>query len=256
MPASRGREDTSLRRARQRIAPSALAAFALAAGATVAAEPPPRTSRLEGFASIDRRHKVVGATVLIERDGDLSTRWLTSTAEHGAFGVDGLPDGRYRVELTRYGLAPVVKDDVTLRFPYRAIVEVTMQEEAAPAAPGAPPIPSPAAGDTLVLAGRVMDGAGAPVPETPLRLLRVDGTLDPRVTRSGLDGRFALDGLVAGAWRVEIRGVGFLPIVRTMELEADTELRVRLARQPADYHPTPLELMPAEHPVPPRGQQP
>jgi len=47
--------------------------------------------------------------------------------ESGAFHVDGLPEATYTVEFRRDGLETVRKQGVTLRFPFRGIVEVVMK---------------------------------------------------------------------------------------------------------------------------------
>jgi len=211
-----------------------------------------KVSRLQGFASIDRRNKVVGATVVVRNQDESGKLYLTSSGERGSFRVDNLPDGQYRVDLSRAGFEPMTKDDVTLRYPYRAIVEVTMlPTEAGP--PAVATAPSAAAPRALRVGGRAHRLSGDPIAEAQLRLIRADGSLDPHAVRSDVEGRFEIEGLVAGEWRLEIRAVGLLPIFRTLGLADDTELVVGMVEQPADYTPTPLELMPAEVPIAPAG---
>ena len=165
---------------------------------------------------------------------------------------DGLPDGEYRVRVARAGLSPVTKDRVTVRFPFRAVVEVTMQVSTGPTAPVGSATGA-VTGERIAVSGWVSGQEGEPMPEVRVRLVRVDGRVDPRSLRTGADGRFAFPDLHAGEWRLGVQGVGFLPIRQPIELTSDTELSVTLVRQPAQYEPSPLELMPPERPVPPEG---
>ena len=70
---------------------------------------------------------------------------------------------------------------------------------------------------------------------------------------SGAEGRFEATGLDPGPWQIEVAGVGFLPIVTTLELNRSSQLELKLIRQPPDYEPSPLELMTLEQPVTPAG---
>ena len=89
--------------------------------------PERRLGRVQGAARVDRRTDVVGAVVQLQPEGDPSRQFLTSTDAKGQFWVDGLADGSYRVALRRHGFHPVVKEGVELHFPFRAVVEVTLE---------------------------------------------------------------------------------------------------------------------------------
>ena len=243
--------------------PVALALLALVAPVAGQSEPSgkatedqelakPRLSRLQGRAAVGRRNEVVGATVLVHAREDASRVYLTSSGESGAFVVDGLPDGEYRVRVARTGLSPVTKDRVSVRFPFRAVVEVTMQ----PGTDGTALAGSAShtvTDERIAVQGQVRGQDGEPMPEVRVRLVRIDGRVDPRSLRTGNDGRFAFPDLPAGEWRLGIQGVGFLSKRQPIDLSSDTELSVTLVRQPAHYEPSPLELMPPEQPVPPEG---
>ena len=54
-----------------------------------------------------------------------------------------------------------------------------------------------------------------------------------------------------GGWRIEARGIGFLPIRIDVHFEDDVELKITMVQQPAEYDPSPLELMPREEPLAP-----
>ncbi len=56
-----------------------------------------------------------------------------------------------------------------------------------------------------------------------------------------------------GLDRIEASAVGFLPVRKHVELRGDALLRIAMVRQPADYEPSPLELMPLEEPLVPEA---
>ena len=206
---------------------------------------------LQGSALVGRNRPVVGAGVTILAEADPSLVALTSTDARGTFRVDGLPDGTYRVEVVRQGFAPVVTSAVSVRFPFRAVVEVLMRPADAPSAPAA--IARSSGTGAFDVAGQVVERGAGPVPGVRLRLLRGDASADPRFVETDDAGRFVESDLPGGEWRVEAHGVGFLPIHARVDLSRDSNVKVVLVRQPADYEPTPLELMPPEAPVPPPG---
>lgn len=222
-------------------------------GAVAADDAAGRSSELQGSTYLGRNRKVVGTTVLVRPEADPSRLVVTSSDGKGIFRVGALPDGEYRVEVSRDGLEPVVKSAVAVRYPFRAVVEVPMRPRQAAVASSDAPSGSASTPEPLTLRGRVVDAGDQPVADIPLRFSRRDGGEDPHLLQSGEDGSFELVGLSSGAWRLEVRAVGFLPIRTDLELLADTSLRISLVRQPADYAPTPLDLMPPEQPLPPRG---
>jgi hypothetical protein len=233
---------------------TAVVAAVLTAALTVAlagdaATEGPRTARLEGTASIDRHHRVVGAAVLARaRDGG-PLFWLTSTDERGFFVLDRLPEGTYRVALHRDGLAPVVKEGIELRFPFRAVVEVTLAPD--PAGKFAAAHAAAAAAKRLRLAGTVSVRGAGPLAEVRIQLVRADETEDPRTTLTLRDGSFAIEGMSAGTWRIEVLGAGYLPLRMDLELADDAKVEAVLVQQAANYVAPALDLLPPEEPIPP-----
>jgi hypothetical protein len=229
----------------------AAAWLALLPAAPLAAGPE-RATRLQGAASLGRNRPVVGATVLVRATDESSRFHVTATDVRGRFRVDGLPDGTYRVEIRREGLGTVIKEGVVLRFPSRAVIEVTMSPTDSP--PPATPVAAVSIDDArrLAVRGRVVErDGGAVLPEVALRFARPDGLADPVVARTGADGGFSVEELPEGGWRLESRVVGFLPLWASLSFEESTELVISLVAQPAGYEPSPLELMPPEQPIPP-----
>jgi len=215
----------------------------------------PRLSRLQGTAKVDRRTPVVGAVVEVRPEDDPAQIFLTSTNEDGELRIDGLPDGTYVVRIDRSGFRTVVKTNVALKFPFRAVVEVTLEhaDEAVRPAVQSPIANPPANATGIAVTGLVTEAGGAPLSEVRLRFVHPGGWFDPRLAETGDDGRFEFSGMQPAAWRVEIIGVGFLPVRTVLDLRDDTRLDAVLVRQPADYVPSPLELMPEEHLTPPPG---
>jgi hypothetical protein len=227
-----------------------------------AAAPPPASAphagRLEGSAILGRNRPVVGATVVVFAE-DRPTRIHAATTDaRGHFEFDGLADGSYIVRVSREGLEAVVKSHVELRFPFRAVVEVTLHALGTPPAVAAAPSaeePTKDAATLVTLRGKVAETSGSPLADVPVRLVEAQGRTDPRITHSGADGSFEIEGLAPGDWMLEARTVGFLPVRASVTLTAGSdkanEIEVRLARQPVAFEPTPLDLMPREEPIAP-----
>ncbi len=218
------------------------------------AQPPARVSRLQGTAYLDRNEDVIGATVVVHAMEDRSTIYLTSTDEHGRFRIEGLPDGNYKVRVHRHGVETMVKDDVSVRFPFRAVVELNMEQvERGPILPTGMTREGDAPSGMATLHGMTRTPSGLPMGEVKLRIVKTDGQDDPLMATTAEDGTFRIDGITAGEWRVTIVGVGMLPIRTWVYLVDDHELEIKLVLQPAAYEPSPLELMPIEDPIPPAG---
>lgn len=228
-------------------------AVAVVLGVPAADAQEAKTSTVQGHARESRTRFVVGADVLVTPDGDGSRFFLTSTGAEGEFRVGGLADGEYDVAIARAGYVPVTKESVAVKFPFRAVVEVTME-------PGVPGVAAEVASSADVDAGGrvsarllVRDREGAPLDEVRVRMLREDDVTDPIVTRTPADGSVALVDLPAGEWRLEVIGIGYLPVRQRLSLTQDAEIRVTLVRQPSNYVPAPIDLMPQEVPIAPEG---
>jgi len=222
--------------------------------AAAAPAPVDRVSRLQGLVYLGRNRPVVGGVVVVRSRADASRVWLTSTDEKGVLRIEGLRDGSYDVSVAREGLDTVAKSDVTLRFPFRAVVELAMQPSPAAVGAIAPPAGERAATASPVrLEGSVRDVALDPLAEARVRIVDTTGHTDPRVATTGSGGTFRFDDLPAGDWSVQVRAVGRLSIRARVDLRADTTLDAILVQQPAGYVPSPLELMPPEEPIIPEA---
>jgi hypothetical protein len=220
------------------------------------AQPPDRRSRLQGTAYLDRNEDVIGATVVVHEMEDRSTIYLTSTDENGRFRVEGLPDGHYKVRVHRHGVETIVKDNVSVRFPFRAVVELDMEQiERGPILPTGVAHDGDTPSGNATLHGMTRTPGGNPMGEVKLRIVKTEGRADPLMATTAEDGTFRIDGIEAGEWRVTIVGVGMLPIRTWVYLVGDHELDIKLVLQPAAYDPSPLELMPIEDPIPPAGME-
>ncbi len=238
-------------------APAEVAAPAAAEPAEVVPEAGTSGTRLQGTAYLGRNRQVVGATITVVDEADPSVIFLTATDEKGRFRIGELPNGGYRVEVRREGLVPVVKTGVELRFPFRAILEVPMQPvdptQPASAVGAEDTAPGAAAAGRVSLHGAARGLDGERLSEVRVRLVSGGADEDPRDVVTASDGTFALDDLPAGPWKLEARGVGFLPLRTALDLRDATDLRCFMVRQPSGYDPSPLDLMPEEEPIPPAG---
>jgi hypothetical protein len=155
------------------------------------------------------------------------------------------------VRISREGYTSKVKDGIVLKFPFRAVVEITMEPGTANLAAAGD---APSAGVApVVVRGSVKSSEGDGVGEAWVRVVRQDGSVDPVDLRTPVDGGFAFEGLAAGEWRLEIIAIGYLPLRQRLMVGTDTELTVQLIRQPPDYEPSPIDLLPPEVPVIPEG---
>ncbi len=220
----------------------------VAAAATI--QTPAKLSKLQGTARESRTRDVVGAMVVVQRDTDASTFYLTTSGADGAFFVDRLPDGDYTVRLNREGYGSEVKKGIRLKYPFRAVVEVTMEPGQADLRAAGD---TPQSGEAIDVAGIIRGTDGSGLGEISVRIVRQDGAVDPLELRTPEDGAFRFNGLPVGEWRLEIVGIGFLPVNQRLMLATDSALVVQLIEQPPDYVPSPLELMPPETPIAPDG---
>ena len=231
-------------------------ACACALTGAFAVEPPPASpapmGQLRGSVYYGRHSPAVGAVVLVHPDGATTAIRLATTGENGGFAFDKLDDGAYRIEVRREGYVPVVKEAIAVKAPFRAVVELLL----ARGDPGAPPSvstpPAPSGAGEAEVAGVVRLASGPPVPEATIRLTRVDARDDPRTVLTAADGTFAIAGLAAGAWRLEILGAGLLPMRATLDLAAATRLEAQLTPQPPSYQPFPEDLIVPEEAIPPK----
>ena len=209
-----------------------------------------KLTKLQGRTRESRTRDVVGAMVVVQRETDPSTFYLTTSGGDGSFFIDRLPDGDYTVRLSREGYASEVKTGVRLKYPFRAVVEVTME-------PGEADLS--AAGDAATgaraidLKGSVNGADGNGIGEVSVRIVRQDGMVDPVAMRTPVDGTFSFDGLPPGEWRLEVVGIGYLPVRQRLMFNTNSAVAVQLVKQPTDYIPSPLELIPPEAPIAPEG---
>jgi carboxypeptidase family protein len=229
--------------ARPRRRTAAVALSALLAGAAAAQAPP--AGQMRGLITTARRTPAVGAVVVVRPEGARTPVRLGTTGASGRFAFDGLSDGTYRAEVRREGFAPVVKSGIAVKAPFRAVVELTLVRGNDTPAPPADP-----AGETGSIRLEVKNGT-IPLAEARVRLVLADGSQDPRTGLTDAEGRTVFDNLSAGMWRVEILGAGLLPLRASVEVAGEIEVEAAMAPQPADYQPSPQDLIVPEDVTPP-----
>lgn len=200
---------------------------------------------IQGTVILKRHSPVIGAAVLVRREDSAGRIDVTSTDSKGAFKVDSIPDGSYRVEILREGFRTVVKEAIVVRSPFRAVVEIVMEPEAASsgASSGAA-----TGGAAVRVTGVVSAKDSGPKAEVRVRL---SGSGEARSALTAADGSFAFDGVASGSHRLEVLGAGYIPIRVAVDLAADASIVATLVPQPPNYAPDPADLLPPEEPIPP-----
>jgi hypothetical protein len=233
-----------------------LASSMASAAAPPDAPPPPPTLQpaeatsglVQGTVILKRHVPVVGAAVVIRAEGPGDAIDVTSTDSKGAFRVEGVPDGSYRLEILREGFKTVVKDSVVVRAPFRAVVEIVMEPDASPASE--PAQSGATAGAPIRVTGSAIAHDNGTKADVRVRLAR-SGADEPRTVLTDPDGKFTIDGLTAGYFRLEVLGAGYIPIRVGVDLRADSRITATLVPQPPNYAPAPADLLPPEEPIPP-----
>jgi protocatechuate 3,4-dioxygenase beta subunit len=129
-----------------------------------------------------------GAEVLVFRE-DRALESEARTAANGRYRVPGLTPGPKSVVVRAPGFRPVRKMGVAVELGTDTILDLTLE-------PG------------LVVAGRILDGEGAPLAGASVTVLPLAGMPQPPVL-SGPDGSFAVEGLPRGQVRIQADLAGY-----------------------------------------------
>ena len=160
--------------------PVGLLVAAFACVGTVAFAAP--SAQIQGMVSLGRNRPVVGAVVLVRSEADPGPIWVTASDQGGRFRIEELPDGPYRVVIRRDGLVPFEQTGLLLKAPFRGIVEAVLELAKGPL-PEPDAVRAAAGGKMLHLAGTVLGPDGSSAVGATMRLVRDDGSLDPREVR-------------------------------------------------------------------------
>ena len=221
---------------------------------------------------LSRRERVTGAVVVLVRETDPSRLVVTATNRDGVFVVEGIPEGRYRILVTREGLRPAVVQSVEVRGPFRAEADIIVQkgEGPAPVVDLSPPPPMtgatsstgarvfvadgmiPGAGEAVVRL-RAYGPGGAPQEGARFQMRRTGGGADPLTGETGKDGELELPRPPPGEYSLKIECAGQLTLRVDRLVIADAPLAIEafMVARPPDYRGTPADLLPEEKPLPP-----
>ncbi len=211
-----------------------------------------KTTRIQGSVIEGLKQGVAGVLVRIRPEDAEQPIWLTATNRHGRFKIESVPDGDYRVDLYRAGYEPVSKERVSIRFPFRAVVEQPMlasNERLAGELPASWTAAASSPEGTATLTGELSTRDGGALAEVRVRILHLAGEQDPRDLRTDDRGRFVAADLGAGDWMLEVRGLGYLPMRTPLRITGgDNRAFLVLTPQPPAYKPTARDLLPLEEP--------
>ncbi len=204
---------------------------------------------------------VPGATVKVSNKAQ-SVIYLTSTDEEGAWRLNNIPEGNYRVEILKEGFEYIEKKKVEVRFPFRTVVELhaipsmetvgNIRHWGRLSKEKNLPQKNEAVGGIYNLWGKASAIDGSSILNIEIRLRSLDREVNPQRTFSASDGSFALERLPAGLYDLFIMVPGYLPLRTLIDVNDDVELIAMMLLQPLDYEATPSELLSSEEPIPPQ----
>ena len=84
-----------------------------------------------------------------------------------------------------------------------------------------------------------------------MRLVQAEGREDPRASLTDASGKASFENLPAGTWRLEILGAGLLPLRAAIDVPGAISVEATMSPQPADYQPSPQDLIVPEEATPP-----
>jgi protocatechuate 3,4-dioxygenase beta subunit len=213
------------------------------------------TGKISGTVSDTAKRPLAGVMVKLGSRQDPGLLRVTSTDRKGQYLFKDLAAGAYDVRVEADGFRAGAKERVDVRPPFQNIVDVpllrtdeylpgsagvaekAMEDAAAraaatkggapgtaPADPGAKPVVPPVA-----VRGRFVDAAGRPVTEVPVLLAGTEGGLLYQGF-SDDDGRFLIESVVPGRYRIRVRSLGHVPIdLRSVEVLPESGLNLSLA---------------------------
>jgi hypothetical protein len=258
----------------KRILKGACAAWLLAGAAIVAtaADTPP-AGRVRGAITGPDHKALTGRLVTLRMIGGAGELRVTSTDERGGYQFRELPPGMYEVRVEADGYEPGVKGGIEVKPPFQNVVDIPMRAlgTPAPAATGSiaaliaaaqalqksgapPPVESgpPASAAPVPLGGLLRDKDGAPILEATVLVLPAGGGALYQ-GRSDKEGRFRIDAVPPGLYRIVVRSPGHVPIdLARVEVPPATGLSLRLVLvdYPISFKAGPDTSLPPEQPHP------
>jgi hypothetical protein len=263
-----------------RILTFALAALLLAGAAVIgrAADGAP-SGRLRGAITGPDKKPLSGRLVMLRTvDGSGELR-VTSTDERGQYQFRDLAPGLYEVRVEADGFETGIKSGIEVKPPFQNVVDIPMRALGAqitgpagtlaalaaaaraavgatglkPETSGAPGGEAPAAAPAPVpLQGLLRDKEGAPILEATVLALPVGGGALYQ-GRSDKEGKFRIEAVPPGTYRLLVRSPGHVPIdLSRVEVPALTGLSLRLVLvdYPINFRAGPDTTLPPETPRP------
>jgi len=194
--------------------------------------------------------------VAADRSGALR---ITGTDEKGRYLFRDLPAGVYDVKLEADGYRAESKGGIEVRPPFQNIVDFRLTPDRSPADPvveaaGSALRAAPLDGvATVTVRGDLTDQEKRPVVEVSVTLVSHEGNGIYQAF-SGLDGRFMVEGVPPGTYRIVVASPGHVTLdLHTVEVPADSglDLSLSLVDYPLNFRKEEKDgRLPPEKPVP------
>ena len=225
-----------------------------------AASPDPIAGKgqLRGSVSGPDEEPLIGVSIVLVPTQNNHVLYATSTDEGGKYGFNGLLTDVYQVYAEGQGFASVVKKRISVKPPFRAIIDFEMQ----PIGPGeATVMPGSDADPGAVEPGTVgqvegvfVDGKGEPVLEGSVVFRRLDDADDVFYAQTDEQGHFSQSNLPAGVYDITTKSPGLIPLHLFANALTPTDvfhLRLVAPTYPLSFRGWIADLLPTEIPVPP-----
>ncbi len=186
---------------------------------------------------------------------------VTNTDEKGIYAFEDLEAGSYDVDMSGPGFQRQVKKAILVQPPFRNIVDFHLVpgplSEAPPASAATykPPPGDPALQD---VSGTFTDKDRHPVPDVSLSLVNPATGASFRA-QSDREGKAVIHGVPEGIYRVVVSSPGFVTVElpgAEVSRASGMILSLSLVEYPLNFQGRPVDLTPAEKPVPPDYQPP
>lgn len=236
-----------------------LAGAAALAFGQEAADPAAGRGQVRGTVTGGGGAPVPGVSIVLSPAGRPDILYASASDEAGKYAFNGIIADQYAVLAEGPGQPSLLKQGVSVRPPFRPVLDLEMR---APETESAQPPPAPVApepGRIGEIEGILRNVAGEGVVEGSITLRRVGDPLAVFYVRTSPDGRFRFVDLPAGIYDIATRAPGLVPlhlVARPLAAVPVLHLRLWAPVYPLSFRGWIDDLLPPEIPVPPPDPRP